>query len=109
MLKSFMATALILGSTLTISAPVMAKIQEPVQGKTYQIANHRGTHVCTRDRYGSLNLRTRPSLRSRVIRRIPNGSVVAYVVDGPTYYKNWAKINYEGTIGWVSRDYLCHY
>ncbi|MEO1431834.1 MAG: SH3 domain-containing protein [Cyanobacteria bacterium J06633_8] len=103
MLKGLMASALILGSTLTMSAPVIAQKQEPVQGKSYQIAYHRGAYVCTYDLYGSLNLRTKPSLYSRVIRRIPNGRSVKIITLG----SNWLKINYKGTIGWVSIDYIC--
>lgn len=59
--------------------------------------------VCTQDRNGSLNLRTRPSLYSRIIRRIPNRSAVRIL----SSRSNWSKVRYRGNIGWVSNDFLC--
>ena len=59
--------------------------------------------VCTQDRYGSLNLRTGPSLNNRVIRRIPNGSAVRILRSRG----NWSRVRYRGNIGWVSNDFLC--
>ena len=123
MLKAFMASALILGSTLTMSAPVVAqtliqgsnlttsaavtaKTQQSVQGESYQVAHHRGgsrAYVCTRDRYGYLNLRSGPSLRNRVIGRINNGEYLTILRSSG----NWYKVNYQGRIGWVSGDYVC--
>lgn len=62
-----------------------------------------GSSVCTQDRYGSLNLRTGPSLNNRVIRRIPNGSAVRILRSRG----NWSRVRYRGNIGWVSNDFLC--
>ena len=93
MLKGLMASALILASTLSISAPVAAQ-EQPIG-------------VCTRDRHGSLNLRTRPSLYSRIIRRIPRGSTVV-ILDISKWKGKWVKVRYKRSIGWVSGDYLCY-
>ncbi len=104
MLKAFMASALILGSTLTMSAPVMAQTQESLEGKSYQVAQRGGSAtVCTRDRYSYLNLRTAPSFRSRVIARIQNGEYLTILRSN----RNWHKVSYERQIGWVSRDFVC--
>ncbi|MEO1432969.1 MAG: SH3 domain-containing protein [Cyanobacteria bacterium J06633_8] len=100
-----MASALILGSTLTISAPVAAQTQESVQATSYQVAQRRGSraYVCTRDRYGYLNFRSRPSLRSRIIGRINNRQYVTILSSSG----NWYKVRYRGRIGWVSGDFVC--
>lgn len=120
MLKAFMASALILGSTLTISAPVAAqtliqgsnfntsaagtgKTQQTVQRKSYQVAQRGSAYVCTRDRNGYLNLRSGPSLRNRIIGRINNGRYLTILSSSG----NWYKVRYRGRIGWVSRDYVC--
>ena len=123
MLKAFMASALILASTLTMSAPVAAqtliqgsnfttsaavtaKTQQSVQGESYQVAHHRGVsraYVCTRDRYGYLNLRSGPSLRNRIIGRINNRQYLTILRSSG----NWYKVRYRGRIGWVSRDFVC--
>jgi len=50
-----------------------------------------------------LNFREGPSIISRRIGRIPNGTVVN-IVD--TSNKNWFKITYDGKIGYVSSDYI---
>ena len=59
--------------------------------------------VCTQDRYGSLNLRTGPSLNNRVIRRIPNGSAVRILRSRG----NWSRVRYRGIKGRVSIDFIC--
>ncbi|GEM_PF-6632707 len=124
MLKAFMASALILGSTLTMSvpvaaqtqeslsygstntksAPVTAQTQESIEAKSYQVAQRRrSAYVCTRDRNGYLRLRAWPSLRSRIIGRINNGQYLTILRSKD----NWYKVNYQGQIGWVRGDYLC--
>ncbi|MEM6404620.1 MAG: SH3 domain-containing protein [Cyanobacteria bacterium P01_D01_bin.116] len=120
MLKALMASALILGSTLSISAPVAAqtsiqgsnfntsaagtaKTQQTLQKKSYQIAQRGSAYVCTRDRYGYLRLRTGPSLRNRIIGRINNGEYLTILRSS----SNWYKVNHQGRIGWVSGDYVC--
>ena len=120
MLKALMASALILGSTLSISAPVAAqtsiqgsnfntsaagtaKTQQTLQKKSYQIAQRGSAYVCTRDRYGYLNLRSGPSLRNRIIGRINNGQYLTILRSSG----NWYKVRYRGRIGWVSRDFVC--
>ncbi|MEO1432433.1 MAG: SH3 domain-containing protein [Cyanobacteria bacterium J06633_8] len=105
MLKAFMASALILGSTLTMSAPVTAQTQESVQATSYQVAQRRGSraYVCTRDRNGYLNLRSGPSLRNRIIGRINNRQYLTILRSSG----NWYKVRYRGRIGWVSGDFVC--
>ena len=105
MLKAFMASAFILASSLTLSAPVTAQTQESVQATTYQVAQRRGSraYVCTRDRNGYLNFRSGPSLRSRVIGRINNRQYLTILSSSG----NWYQVRYRGRIGWVSRDYVC--
>ena len=105
MLKAFMASALILASTLTMSAPVTAQTQESVQATSYQVAQRRSSraYVCTRDRNGYLNLRSGPSLGNRVIGRINNRQYLTILRSSG----NWYKVRYRGRIGWVSGDYVC--
>lgn len=105
MLKGFMASALILGSGLTISVPVSAQTQESVQATSYQVAQRRGSgaYVCIGDRFGYLNLRTRPSVGNRIIGRINNGRYLTILRSSG----NWYQVNYQGRIGWVSRDFVC--
>ena len=92
MLKGLMPSALILSLTLTMSAPVAAQ-RQPIG-------------VCTADRYGSLNLRTGPSRNYRVIRRIPNTSIVV-IQDISKPKGKWFKVRYGRSLGWVHSDYLC--
>ena len=89
MLKAFMASALILGSTLTMSAPATAQTQQSVQGKSYQVAQRRSSraYVCTRDRNGYLNLRTGPSLRNRIKGRINNRQYLTILRSSGNWYK----------------------
>lgn len=120
MLKGLMASALILGSTLTMSAPAAAqtsiqdltyttsaagtaKTQQTLQKKSYQVAQRGSAYVCTRDRYGYLNLRTGPSLRNRIIGRINNGEYLTILRSS----RNWYQVNYQGRLGWVSGDFVC--
>ena len=105
MFKAFMASALILASTLTMSAPVTAQTQQSVQEKSYQVAQRRNSraYVCTRDRNGYLNLRTGPSLRNRIKGRINNGQYLTILRSSG----NWYKVRYRGRIGWVSGDFVC--
>ena len=60
----------------------------------------------------TLNMRSEPSLKGRVIFRIPNESGVA-VIEYDTEEKyidgakgRWCKVNYAGSIGWVWGNYL---
>ena len=88
-----------------MSAPVTAQTQQSVQGKSYQVAQRRGSpaYVCTRDRNGYLNLITGPSLRNRIKGRINNRQYLTILRSRG----NWSKVNYRGRIGWVSRDFVC--
>ena len=105
MLKAFMASALILAPTLIMSAPVAAQTQESVKGKSYQVAQRRNSraYVCTRDRNGYLNLRSVPSLRSRIKGRINNRQYLTILRSRG----NWYKVRHRGRIGWVSGDFVC--
>ena len=51
----------------------------------------------------SLNLRTGPGLRRRVILIIPNNAMVTDL--GPAKY-GFRKVSYQGTEGWAYGDYL---
>ena len=105
MLKAFMASAFILASTLSMSAPIAAQTQESIQGKSYQVAQRRDSraYVCTRDRNGYLNLRTGPTLRNSIKGRINNGQYLTILRSSG----NWYKVSYRGRIGWVSGDFVC--
>ena len=60
----------------------------------------------------TLNMRAEPSLRSSVLFRIPNQSIVTIIaydteevyIDGAK--GRWCKVNYAGSIGWVWGNYL---
>lgn len=105
MLKALIASALILASTLSMSAPVTAQTRESVQEKSYQVAQRRSlrAYVCTRDRNGYLNFRTGPSLRNSIKGRINNREYLTILRSSG----NWYKVRYRGRIGWVSGDFVC--
>lgn len=53
-------------------------------------------------RGGYLNMRYTPSLNSDIVGSIPNGSVVTVLANLP----QWALVNYNGIVGYVSDSYL---
>ncbi|MEM1393919.1 MAG: SH3 domain-containing protein [Cyanobacteria bacterium P01_H01_bin.150] len=100
-------STLIFGSFIptAFSANILQKKIQESEPKVL-LAQKQGMLVCTSDKNGSLNLRTRPSLYSRVIRRIPRGSAV--IVQNLSKPKGkWFKVKYRKSIGWVHGDYLC--
>ena len=60
----------------------------------------------------TLNMRSKPNLRSQVVLKVPNRSSVTVLeydiqetyIDGSK--GRWCRINYAGTIGWVWGNYL---
>lgn len=53
-------------------------------------------------RGGYLNVRYTPSMQGAVIGSIPNGAEVTVFANLP----NWALVNYNGLVGYISSDYL---
>ena len=53
-------------------------------------------------RVGYLNVRYTPSMQGAVIGSIPNGAEVTVFANIP----NWALVNYNGLVGYISSDYL---
>lgn len=51
---------------------------------------------------GSLNIRQRPNMTAAVVGSIPNGATVT--VNGR--YDNWYVVNFDGTVGYASADYI---
>jgi len=52
--------------------------------------------------FGNLNIRSKPSLNSRVIARAPKGAEV-YVFGE---YQNWYVVYYKGAVGYASKDFI---
>ena len=51
---------------------------------------------------GNLNIRNYPSTAGKVIRSVPNGSVLTVLGS----LNNWYTVNYNGTVGYASADYI---
>lgn len=51
---------------------------------------------------GTLNLRERPSISSRVLRSIPNGTILNVTNE----FNGWYQTNFDGTNGYVSATYI---
>jgi len=52
--------------------------------------------------YGTLNLRESPSLQSRVLRSIPNGSQITLLGEAG----DWYEAEYDGTVGYVAGSFI---
>lgn len=52
--------------------------------------------------YGSLNLRSRPTLDAPIILSIPNNETLSII----NQWQDWYLVNYNGTIGYVKQDYI---
>ncbi|MGD1873032.1 MAG: SH3 domain-containing protein [Mastigocoleus sp.] len=116
-IKIFIASAL----TLTSATPAFAaqSTANPIQNKgetlrSYQMLEEgvlvsQATYsVCTRDRYGKLNMRRGPGGAYGTVLQIPNRARISAVdwakdKNGYTWYKVYFR-NYEG---WVRSDFLC--
>lgn len=103
MLKTIMASALILTATLSVSTLVVAKSLNFLQARSYKVATTGVWYVCSSD--GFLNLRTTPSTRYSRIIKISNGRSFEILNDWS--YGNWWKIWYRGRIGWINNNYIC--
>ena len=51
---------------------------------------------------GNLNIRSYPSTAGSVIKSVPNGSVLTVLGS----WNNWYTVNYNGTVGYASSDYI---
>ena len=112
MLKNFMASALILTSTLSAELPATAQIQQSLQetSSEFLVANLGYGYVCNiRDAHGYLNLRSGPGRgyeRYDVKLRNGNGSsIVSTSHDG--WYKWYKVVDNRRNTGWVRGDYVC--
>ncbi|MFB2882282.1 SH3 domain-containing protein [Floridanema aerugineum] len=109
MLKTLMASVLILG----IVFPVTAQ-EGPGRGRTdYNPDMAQGrqqlARVCTRDQSGGrLSLRTGPGREYGKVKEIPNGQAVRLIDGqyGPDGYY-WWRVSHNGRQGWVRADYVC--
>jgi len=52
----------------------------------------------------NLNLRSSPSTEGKILKVIPKGS--SLVVNDGVLLENWAKIEFEGAVGYVHKSYL---
>ena len=52
--------------------------------------------------HGPLNVRARPSTQAPVLAQAPDGAELTVL----NQWENWYLVNYKGTIGYVSRDYV---
>ena len=52
--------------------------------------------------WGALNIRSRPDLRAPVLAQAPDGAALTII----NQWQNWYLVNYNGTIGYASRDYI---
>ncbi len=104
MLKTLMASALI----LAVALPVKSQIG-PGLGPTDSVARgERYAQVCTRERNGRLSLRTGPGQGYNKIKEIPNGHSIALFdgeYGGDGFY--WWNVLHNGSRGWVRADYVC--
>lgn len=51
---------------------------------------------------GGLNIRSYPSTKGGIITSVPNGSVLTVLGQ----WKNWYTVNYSGTVGYASADFI---
>lgn len=52
--------------------------------------------------WGSLNIRSRPDLRAPILAQAPDGAPLTII----NQWQNWYLVNYRGTIGYASRDFV---
>ena len=52
--------------------------------------------------WGSLNIRSRPNLQAPILARAPDGAYLTIL----NQWQNWYLVDYDGTIGYASRDYV---
>lgn len=52
--------------------------------------------------WGALNIRSRPDLQSSVLAQAPDGAHLTII----NQWQNWYLVNYNGIIGYASRDYV---
>jgi len=89
--------------TLATSAPSAAKPTEaaqkaaPTPAKSYTFV---GQAVCTAGSF--VNIRSKAGTDGRVVGKLPAGKTVNVI----QYQTSWAFVSYNGTVGYVSRDYL---
>jgi len=88
---------------LATPAPSVAKPTEaaekaaPTPAKSYTFA---GQAVCTAGSF--VNIRFKAGTDGRVVGKLPAGKTVSVI----QYQSGWAFVSYNGTVGYVSRDYL---
>lgn len=70
----------------------------------YHAPSYCGYYIVSTNK-SSLNIRSGAGTGYKVIGSVPKGAVV-YVYQ---FSSGWAKISYNGTVGWVSDDYLTYY
>lgn len=52
--------------------------------------------------WGALNIRSRPSLQAYILAQAPDGAPLTII----NQWQNWYLVNYNGIIGYASRDYV---
>lgn len=95
------------GSTVEITASQGQWYQTTVQNKTGWISASYVTVVLTYKQgiitaSGALNLRESPSTTSEILMKIPQGATVSITDD----QNDWYKTTYQGTTGWIFKDYV---
>ncbi|WP_337874788.1 N-acetylmuramoyl-L-alanine amidase [Exiguobacterium sp.] len=102
MLKSKLHTKLFISSTLIVSAVTFT----PFDFQSPSSLNH---HVEAATKYYTttvnLNLRKMASPSGTILTTIPAGKTVTYI----STYGSWYRVSYNGTIGYVSSQYLKTY
>ncbi|MEJ6529064.1 N-acetylmuramoyl-L-alanine amidase [Exiguobacterium sp. USCH10] len=102
MLKSKLHTKLFISSTLIVSAVTFT----PFDFQSPSSLNHR---VEAATKYYTttvnLNLRKMASTSGTILTTIPSGKTVTYI----STYGSWYRVSYNGTVGYVSSQYLKTY
>ena len=52
--------------------------------------------------WGALNIRSRPDLQAPILTQAPDGAPLTII----NQWQNWYLVNYNGTIGYASRDFV---
>lgn len=108
MLKTLLASTLILTAALPTKAQVGPGFSSSDHISSYPVNQQSYAQVCTRNRNGRLSLQTGPGQNFRKIKEIPNGNMVAlnsseYSDDG----FRWWNVSHKGSFGWVRADFIC--
>ncbi len=108
MLKTLLASTLILTAALPAKAQVGPGFNGADHISSYPTNRQLYAQVCTRTRNGRLSLRTGPGQNFPKIKEIANGNMVAlnssdYGNDG----FRWWGVSHNGSFGWVRADYVC--